>query len=77
MGGLVEGRDINISLFLKMANAHRKRNTMTKVKINGVSFTEEADIREGIVQAFQSLLSKPPREWRPSVRDMRFTILHS
>ncbi|RVW75360.1 hypothetical protein CK203_052943 [Vitis vinifera] len=43
-----------------MANAHRRRNTMTKVKINEVSFTEEVDIREGITQAFQSHLLEPP-----------------
>ena len=51
MGGLVEGRDINISLFLKMANAHRKRNIMAKVT-NGVSLTEEVDMRKRVVQAF-------------------------
>ena len=49
---------------------------MTKVKINGVSFTEEADIREGIVQTFKSLLSRLPWQWHPSVMDMRFIVLH-
>ena len=51
--------DRNTSFFYKMANAHRRRNTMAKVKVNEVSFTEEADIREGITQAFQSLLLEP------------------
>ena len=50
---------------------------MAKVKIDGVSFIEEVDIREGIAQAFQLLLSEPPGEWRPSIRDMRFSVLHN
>ena len=69
--------DRNTSFFYKMANAHRRRNTMAKVKINEVSFTEEADIREGITQAFQSHLLEPPGEWHPNLRDMRFIVLHS
>ena len=69
--------DRNTGFFHKMANAHRRRNTMTKVKINEVSFTEEVDIREGITQAFQSLLLEPPGEWHPNLRDMRFIVLHS
>ena len=46
------------------------------MKINGVSFTAEADIREGIVQTFKSLLSRLPWQWHPSVMDMRFIVLH-
>ena len=50
---LKEG-DRNTSFLHKMANAHR-RNTLAKVKINGVSLTEEANIKVGIFQAFQIL----------------------
>ena len=73
---LKEG-DRNTNFFHKMTNAHRKRNTMAKVKINGISITEKVDIREGIIQAFQKLLLEPPQEWRPSVEDMWFIVLHS
>ena len=36
---LKEG-DRNTSFFHKMANAHKRTNTLVKVKINGVSLTE-------------------------------------
>ena len=49
---------------------------MAKVT-NGVSLTEEVDMRKRVVQAFQSFLSKPLGKWRPSIRDMQFTILHN
>ena len=73
---LKEG-DRNTNFFHKMTNAHTKRNTVAKAKINGISITEKVDIREGIIQAFQKLLLEPPREWRPSVEDMWFIVLHS
>ena len=43
--------DRNTSFFHKIANAHRRRNIMAKVT-NGVSLTEEADMRKRVVQAF-------------------------
>ena len=56
--------DRNIGFFHKMANARRRRNKMDKIKINGVWFSEENEIKEGVVKAFRSLLSNP-RDWRP------------
>ncbi|RVW50807.1 Transposon TX1 uncharacterized 149 kDa protein [Vitis vinifera] len=41
-----------------MANARRRVNAMVKIKINGVRFTEEQDMREGIANAYQQLLSE-------------------
>ena len=55
---LKEG-DRNTGFFHKMANAHRRRNNMDKIKINGAWLTEENDIREEIVNAFKMLLSNP------------------
>lgn len=45
-----------------MANAHRRRNTLTKVKINRVTLIEETDVKVGIVQALQSLLTETSGE---------------
>ena len=55
---LKEG-DRNTSFFHKMVNAHRRRNHVDKIKINGVWFTKENEIKEGIVNAFRYLLSNP------------------
>ena len=62
---LKEG-DRNTSFFHKMANAHKRRNNVDKIRINGVWLTEENGIKEGIVNAFRSLLSNPG-DWHPSV----------
>ena len=55
---LKEG-DRNTSFFHKMVNAHRRRNHVDKIKINGVWFTKENEIKEGRVNAFRYLLSNP------------------
>ncbi|RVW46009.1 LINE-1 reverse transcriptase-like [Vitis vinifera] len=38
-----------------MANAHRRNNSLERMKINGVWLTEEKEMREGIVSAFQQV----------------------
>ena len=50
--------DSNTGFFHRMANAHRRANTLVKIKINRVRLTEEQEVREGIVNAYQQLLSK-------------------
>ena len=54
---LKEG-DKNTRFFHKMANAHARRNLLTKVKINRVTLTDEDEIKVGVCRAYQSLLSK-------------------
>ena len=56
--------DKNIGYFHKMANAHKRVNSLVKIKINGAWVTEERDIKDGVVQVFHSLLSETD-EWRP------------
>ena len=41
-----------------MANAHRRVNNLVKIKINGVRLTEDQEVRDGIVNAYQQLLSE-------------------
>ena len=55
---LKEG-DRNTGFFHKITNAHRRRNNVDKIRINGVWLTEENGIKEGIVNAFRPLLSNP------------------
>ena len=49
-----------------MVNAHRRRNSLTRIKINGSWLTEEIDIKERMVQAFQTLLFDS-EDWRPNI----------
>ena len=60
---LKEG-DMNMGSFHKMANAHRRRNCFKSISINGRNLDKEVDIKEGLVDAFQNLLSAPSG-WRP------------
>ena len=51
--------DRNIGFFHIMANAHRRRKCLRKIKINGSWYEDETTINRGIVEAFQGLLSNP------------------
>ena len=55
---LKEG-DKNTGFFHRMANAHRRRNCLNNICINGRKLVKEEDIKEGLVNAFKNLLSPP------------------
>ena len=42
-----------------MANSHRRRNSISSIRINGRNLVKEAEVKEGLVRAFQCLLSAP------------------
>ena len=65
---LKEG-DKNTEFFHRMANTHRGRNCLKSISINGRKLDKEAEIKEGLVNAFQNLLSDPGG-WRPSLPDL-------
>ncbi|RVX05165.1 hypothetical protein CK203_020241 [Vitis vinifera] len=50
-----------------MANAHVRRNLLTKVKINGVTLIDEDEIKARVCRAYQALLSNSG-DWRSRVR---------
>ena len=54
--------DRNTCYFHRMANAHKRRNCLAKIKINGSCFLEANEIRWG-VRAFQNLLTNLG-DWR-------------
>ncbi|RVW88076.1 Transposon TX1 uncharacterized 149 kDa protein [Vitis vinifera] len=70
---LKEG-DRNTGYFHKMANAHRRRNNVNRIKINGAWCIEENEIREGIGNAFKVLLSSSGN-WRPSISGLQLGTL--
>ena len=51
-----------------MANSHGRRNTLQNISINGRRLAQDAEIKEGLVGAFKSLLSAP-NNWRPLLLD--------
>ena len=53
---LKEG-DRNTGFFNRMTNSHRRRNSIRSIRSNGRRFVKEPEIKEGLVGAFQSLLS--------------------
>ncbi|RVX10471.1 Transposon TX1 uncharacterized 149 kDa protein [Vitis vinifera] len=59
-----------------MANAHKRRNNVDKIRINGVWLSEENEIKEGIVNAFRSLLFNPG-DWRPPLSGLQCETLEN
>ncbi|RVX16087.1 LINE-1 reverse transcriptase-like [Vitis vinifera] len=58
--------DRNTGYFHRMANAHRRRHTMERIKISGVWLSKEQEVRTGIVDAFQRLLTEDS-EWKADI----------
>ncbi|RVW39400.1 hypothetical protein CK203_099500 [Vitis vinifera] len=62
---LKEG-DRNTGFFHRMASAHRRNNSLERIKINGEWLLEEQEIREGISNALKNLLSEDTR-WKADI----------
>ncbi|RVW22691.1 hypothetical protein CK203_099597 [Vitis vinifera] len=63
--------DRNTGYFHRMASAHRRVNHMDRIKINGIRLTEEREIKEGVVNAFQQQFSESSR-WRADIGSLHF-----
>ncbi|RVX02510.1 LINE-1 reverse transcriptase-like [Vitis vinifera] len=70
---LKEG-DNNTKFFHRMANAHSRRNWLSKLKVNGCWHSEENNLRNSVVGAFQELYQEE-EGWRPSVDGISFMRL--
>ena len=57
-----------------MANSHRRRNSISSISINGRRLVKEAEVKEGLVGAFQSLLSAS-NSWLPPYPDLCFNLI--
>ncbi|RVW33990.1 hypothetical protein CK203_100738 [Vitis vinifera] len=66
--------DKNTGFFHRMANAHRRNNSMEKIKINGRWLEEEREVREGVVNAFQQLLSEE-QSWKADIEGLQLQRL--
>ncbi|RVW15177.1 LINE-1 reverse transcriptase-like [Vitis vinifera] len=67
--------DKNTGFFHRMANAHRRNNSMDKIKINGRWLEEEREVREGVVNAFQQLLSED-QSWKSDIEGLQLKSLN-
>ncbi|RVW20304.1 Transposon TX1 uncharacterized 149 kDa protein [Vitis vinifera] len=67
---LREGIETQV-FFHKMANSHRRRNCLSKIKVDGVWLTEEQEIKRGVVRAFKDQLTDPGG-WHPSMEGLDF-----
>ena len=72
---LKEG-DKNTRFFHRMANAHRRTNFFKSICINGRKLDKEVDIKDGLVDTFQNLLSAPSG-WSLSLPDFPFNEIGS
>ena len=52
--------------FHRMATAHQRVNSLVRIKINGVWLSEEQEVREGVANAFQQLLSENS-DWKANI----------
>ena len=52
-----------------MANAHKRRNCFKSISINGRRLDKEAEIKEGLVDAFQNLLPASSG-WHPTLPEI-------
>ena len=59
-----------------MANLHRRRNTITKMKINGQFITGEEQLRLRITKAFEAMLADSG-EWRANLEGLHFSRLNA
>ena len=58
--------DRNTGFFHRMASAHHRNNALDRVKVNGEWLSEEQEVREGIVNTFQQMLSED-MEWKADI----------
>ena len=72
---LKEG-DRNTGFFHKMANSHKKSNTIERIRIGGDWLEGDEEVRTGIVNAFKVLLSDPG-SWRASPEGLDFSRLEA
>lgn len=63
-----------LAFFHKMTNAHKRRNFLAKIKINGTWILEESGIKDGVVWAFQCILSKSG-DLKPKINGLLFDEL--
>ena len=66
--------DNNTRFFHRLANSHRRTNTMRGVEVNGIMYEAESDIQDQVVGFYKSLYQEP-EDSRPTVDGLDFASL--
>ena len=67
-------RDNNTRFFHRLANSHRRANTMRGVEVDGIMYEVDSDIQDQVVGFYKSLYQEP-EDWRPTVDGLDFASL--
>ena len=70
---LKEG-DNNTRFFHRLANSHRRANTMRGVEVDGIIYEADSNIQDQVVGFYKSLYQEP-EDWRPTVDGLDFASL--
>jgi hypothetical protein len=70
---LKEG-DNNTKFFHKITNSNRRLNFMEKIEVEGTTYHTDSDIREKVIQFYESLYTEQ-ESWRPFVDDLPFSVI--
>ena len=71
---LTERRGQKHKVLSQDGNAHRRRNFLQNLSINGRRLDNEDEIKEGLVNEFQNLLAAPDC-WRPPLLGLPFNVI--
>ena len=66
--------DSNTKFFHKIANSNRRRNFMEKIEVEGTTYHTDPDIREKVVQFYESLYTEK-EGWQPFVDELPFSMI--
>ena len=67
--------DRNTNFFHRTTNAHRRMNTISKLKVRGENLIEPKEIQKEIVTYYEKLYSEP-EEWRPYLEMRNCPMIH-
>ena len=70
---LKEG-DNNTRFYHRLANSHRRANTMRGVEVDGIIYEADSNIQDQVVGFYKSLYQEP-EDWRPTVNGLDFASL--
>ena len=70
----VKEGDNNTHFFHRIANSHKRTNHIRGIKVDGVLYEDEADVRSQVVQFYQGLYMESDT-WRPTMDGLEFASI--
>ncbi len=66
--------DNNTKFFHKMESSHRHYNYMERVEVDGIVYEEVLEVREKVVQFYESLYQEH-EPWQPTINGLDFDVI--